>query len=153
MEVITTTRGAKGLPRWFEASFEVLKGLDAGRVDIALPDGRVFRVEGKGPGPAARIDVKNPAFFARVAREGELGFCEAYLDGWWDTPDLQALLDVLLSSTQWVRPLAPRRLAGAPLAALQPLVELEHQSARRDGTFPATTTSATPSTPAGSTRR
>ena len=111
MEVITTTRGAKGLPRWFAASCEVLKGLDAGRVDIALPDGRVFRVEGKGPGPAARLDVKNPALFARVAREGELGFCEAYLDGWWDTPDLQALLDVLLSSHNWVRRSHPVALA------------------------------------------
>ncbi len=30
-----------------------------------------------------------------MVREGELGFCEAYLDGWWDTPDLQALLDLV----------------------------------------------------------
>jgi cyclopropane-fatty-acyl-phospholipid synthase len=46
--------------------------------------------------------VRHPKLFSRVAREGELGFCEAYLDGWWDTPDLQALLDVLLSNSGWV---------------------------------------------------
>ena len=28
-------------------------------------------------------------------REGYLGFCEAYLDGDWSTPDLQAFMDLL----------------------------------------------------------
>lgn len=102
MRVITSTRGQRDLPRWFAASFSVLQCLKAGSIDIALPDGRVFRVEGEEPGPEARIDVKDPGLFARVAREGELGFCEAYLDGWWDSPDLQTFLDVLLTSTQWV---------------------------------------------------
>jgi cyclopropane-fatty-acyl-phospholipid synthase len=100
--IITTTAGQKDLPRWFEASFAVLQGLGAGSIDLALPDGRVFRVTGRRDGAAARIDIRHPGFFTRVAREGELGFCEAYLDGWWDTPDLQVLLDVLLSSDEWV---------------------------------------------------
>lgn len=102
MQLITTLKGQKNLPPWFAASFEVLRGIELGRIDIALPDGRVFRVEG-GEGPTARLDVRHPDLFTRVAREGELGFCEAYLDGWWDTPDLQVLLDVLLSSKNWVR--------------------------------------------------
>ena len=46
MRVITTTKGQTDLPRWFAASFELLKGLEAGRIDIVLPDGRAFRVEG-----------------------------------------------------------------------------------------------------------
>lgn len=40
-----------------------------------------------------------------------MGFCEAYLDGWWDTPDLQVLLDVLLSSKNWVKRSHPAALA------------------------------------------
>jgi cyclopropane-fatty-acyl-phospholipid synthase len=99
---LTTTRGQKDLPRWFETSFAFLQAIEAGSIDLALPDGRVFRVAGRREGPAARIDIRHRGFFARVAREGELGFCEAYLDGWWDTPDLQALLDVLLTSNEWV---------------------------------------------------
>jgi cyclopropane-fatty-acyl-phospholipid synthase len=101
-QVIRSTRGQTGLPRWFQAAFSVLQGLGAGSVDIALPDGRVFRVEGSAAGPLARLDVHNPALFARLAMEGELGFCEAYLEGWWDTPDLQTLLDVLMTSRNWV---------------------------------------------------
>jgi len=33
--------------------------------------------------------------FARLVREGYLGFCDAYLDGWWSTPDLQAFMDLV----------------------------------------------------------
>lgn len=111
MRIITTTKGEKDLPPWFSASFEVLKGLGAGRIDLVLPDGRVFRIEGARAGQSARLEVKNGALFSRIAREGELGFCEAYLDGWWDTPDLQALLDVLLSSKNWVKRSHPAALA------------------------------------------
>ncbi len=103
MSVITTTRGQRDLPRWFSACMSVLEQLPSGSIDLALPDGRIFRAEGRSPGPAARLDVRDPRFFARVAREGELGFCEAYLDGWWDTPDLQTLLDLLMESHAWVR--------------------------------------------------
>jgi len=102
MQVITSTKGQRDLPRWFAASFAVLKCLEAGSIDIDLPDGRVFRVEGREPGPAGRIVVKDTRLFGRVAREGELGFCEAYLDGWWESPNLQTFLDVLLTSSQWV---------------------------------------------------
>ena len=97
-QVVKTTRGERDLPRWFASSFAVLQGLKTGHIDIALPDGRVFRAEGPKPGPWARIEVRHPGLFVRLAREGELGFCEAYIDGWWETPDLQLLLDVLLTS-------------------------------------------------------
>lgn len=113
--VIRDPRGHPDLPRWFKATFSVLRGLGAGAIDIVLPDRRVFRIEGRAPGPLARLEVRHPAFFGRVAREGELGFCEAYLDGWWDTPDLQTLLDVLMTSHNWVErshPLAAVARAG-----------------------------------------
>ncbi len=102
MTHLTSTSGAQDLPRWFATSFDVLKGLQAGRLDIRLPDGREFRVEGKAPGPAAVLIVENNALFTRLVREGEMGFSEAYLDGWWSTPDLQALLDLLLMSNDTV---------------------------------------------------
>ncbi len=101
--VLTDIKGASGLPKWFSAAYEALRGIEAGSIDMILPDGRRFRVQGREPGPEAELSLKHPGLFARVAREGELGFSEAYLDGWWDTPDLQKLLDVLLSRTDWVR--------------------------------------------------
>jgi cyclopropane-fatty-acyl-phospholipid synthase len=100
--VLTSVAGERDLPRWFGASFDLLRGIRRGRLDLALPDGRVFRIQGPEPGPAARLDVRDAGLFARVARDGEVGFGEAYLDVWWDTPDLMALLDVVLSNHDWV---------------------------------------------------
>jgi cyclopropane-fatty-acyl-phospholipid synthase len=67
--------------------------LQNGRLDIVLPDGRRFRAEGSNPGPVAEFTVHDTDLFARLIREGDLGFCEAYLEGGWTTPNLQALMD------------------------------------------------------------
>ena len=83
MTQFTAIENETGLPRWFASTYGVLKGLRAGRLDIVLPDERTFRVEGPEPGPAAVLCVHNNGLFARLIRDGELGFSEAYLDGWW----------------------------------------------------------------------
>ncbi|MEL6587697.1 MAG: cyclopropane-fatty-acyl-phospholipid synthase family protein, partial [Pseudomonadota bacterium] len=44
-------------------------------------------------GPVAEVHVKDPDIFARFVREGDLGFTEGYMDGYWTTPDLMALFD------------------------------------------------------------
>lgn len=95
MTALTTTRGQTSLPRYFGHVFEVTKSLQNGRLDIVLPDRRRFRSEGRNPGPVAEFTVHDPDLFARLIREGDLGFCEAYLEGGWTTPDLQALMDLV----------------------------------------------------------
>jgi cyclopropane-fatty-acyl-phospholipid synthase len=95
MTVLTTVKGQSGLPRYFATAFHVVSRLQEGRLDFVLPDGRRFRAEGLRPGPVAEITIHNPDTFARLVREGDLGFCDAYLDGWWSTPDLQAFMDVV----------------------------------------------------------
>jgi cyclopropane-fatty-acyl-phospholipid synthase len=95
MNVLTTVKGQTGLPRYFGAAYEVARKLGEGRLDFVVPDGRRFRIEGARPGIAAEISIHNPDLFARLLREGDLGFCDAYLDGWWSSPDLQAFLDLV----------------------------------------------------------
>ncbi|QYX57953.1 cyclopropane-fatty-acyl-phospholipid synthase family protein [Roseovarius sp. SCSIO 43702] len=91
--VLTDTGGEAGLPRYFKPVFETLKKARSGRIDVRLPDGRVFRAEGAEPGPVAEVHVHESDSFARLVREGDMGFSDAYLEGWWSTPDLQALMD------------------------------------------------------------
>ncbi|MEL7166474.1 MAG: cyclopropane-fatty-acyl-phospholipid synthase family protein [Pseudomonadota bacterium] len=91
--ILTTTDGQTGLPRYFARVFSMAQGMNTGRVDFVLPDGRTFRAEGPRPGPVAEVHIHNPDIFARLIREGDLGFCDAYLDEWWSTPDLQAFMD------------------------------------------------------------
>ena len=82
-------------PRYLAQVRRVLAGLGAGRLEVILPDGRSFVAEGAAPGPQATLRLRDNDVFARLIREGELGFCDAYLDGDWDTPDLMAFLDLI----------------------------------------------------------
>jgi cyclopropane-fatty-acyl-phospholipid synthase len=95
MRVLRSTEGQPDLPRYFAQAFRVASGLNRGRLDFVLEDGRRFRVEGADPGPVAEIHVHDPDIFARLIREGDLGFCDAYLDGGWSTPDLMSFMDFI----------------------------------------------------------
>ncbi len=93
--ILTTTQGQKDLPRYFSQVFDVASRMQTGQLDFVLPDGRVFRAKGKEPGYVAVLEIHNRDTFARLIREGDLGFCEAYMEGWWSTPNLQAFLDLV----------------------------------------------------------
>ena len=95
MVVLKSTDGEKNLPRYFAQSFGVMKKLNNGTLDVKLEDGRVFRAQGLLDGPKAEFTVHNDDLFARLIREGDLGFSDAYLDGWWTTPDLQTFMDLI----------------------------------------------------------
>ena len=88
--------GKSNMPRWFNGVSLILKSLRFGELTIVLPDKRSFQFSGTLEGPKGCIIVKNEEFFSRLIREGENGFPESYIDGWWDTPDLMAVLDVVL---------------------------------------------------------
>lgn len=96
MELLTSTKGQKDLPRYFTQAFSVLQKMRAGAIELGLPDGRVFRAEGTEPGPVGRVDIHKDDVFTRLVRDGDMGFSDAYLDGDWTSPDLQAFLDVVV---------------------------------------------------------
>ena len=98
--ILTDTKGQKNLPRYFPQVMEMLNALQRGRMDIILPDGRHFRAEGKEPGPVAELHIHNNDVFARLIREGDLGFSESYLEEWWSTPDLQAFMDLISTGNE-----------------------------------------------------
>ena len=66
--------------------------LEIGALELTLPDDRRQKFEGHLPGPKAAIQIRDWRLFARVVRGGDMAFAEAYMDGWFDTPDLPALL-------------------------------------------------------------
>lgn len=100
---LTSTKGEENLPRYFAAVFDTAKKINHGRIDFVMEDGRKFRAEGPKPGPVCEMHVHNGDTFARLMREGELGFCEAYLEGWWSSPDLQAFCDFLRNDNDALR--------------------------------------------------
>lgn len=98
MTVFTSPKGHEDLPRYFALAFASLKALQRGVLDIVLCDGRVFRINGPDAGKYARIIAKDDTVWTRLIREGDMGFSDAYLDGQWETPDLQAFLDLVFDN-------------------------------------------------------
>ena len=79
---------------------KALERLAVGRLSVRLPDGNV-RVFGKADAtPRAEIDVRDWRFFRRVLLDGDMGFAEAYMEGFCDSPDLPSLIGVLLANEQ-----------------------------------------------------
>jgi cyclopropane-fatty-acyl-phospholipid synthase len=103
-----------------------LRGVEQGALEVTLPEGGGFTAGRPAPGvAAARLEIRDPAFFTRVATGGDIGLGESYVHGEWATPDLPGLL-VLLAGNR------ARIEAGAgPLAALtRPLERLAHARRR-----------------------
>jgi cyclopropane-fatty-acyl-phospholipid synthase len=71
---------------------------DFGSLTFVLPSGRELHIEGRAPGPAATLVVRDFRFVSRVLASADIGFGEGYMAGEWDTPDLQALLEAFTAN-------------------------------------------------------
>ncbi|MCY4229337.1 MAG: cyclopropane-fatty-acyl-phospholipid synthase [Alphaproteobacteria bacterium] len=103
------------LPRRLRIFQSILNRIERGTIEVVLPDGRRFRAVGGAPGPHGELVVHNPKFLRRLLAEGDLGFGEMFVEGWWATPDLQALLDVIMLNNENMA----RRFPGAGLVRLR----------------------------------
>ena len=64
---------------------------------LRLVDGATTRdFGGTAPGPAAAIEIRDPAFHSELAWGGSVGAAESYMLGHWSTPDLTALMRLML---------------------------------------------------------
>ncbi len=102
----------RDLPAAFQSSLKLLKqNWRRGTLTFVLPNGREIHVSGFEPGPDARIEVRDYRFVRRVLSSGDIGFCEGYMAGEWDTPNLAAVLEVFSLNLDRLR----RLLAGGPV--------------------------------------
>ncbi len=82
------------LPRLARGALKFVIGIETGALTIRLPDGTALRVEGDKPGPEGSVHINDYAAVRRMLKRGDIGFCEAYLEGEWDSPDVVAFLEV-----------------------------------------------------------
>lgn len=102
--------------------------LNSGTLAITLPDGSLHRFQGTQPGPVAELTIHNDRVARRLLTGGSLGFCEAYLDGDWSSPDIETLFTVALEN--WTA--LERALNGRPwYRALQHLGHLLRPNSKR----------------------
>jgi len=77
---------------WLGLMALLLRGLRIGELTVDMPDSRQHVFHGRAEGTHARILLLDPTFARRLTAGGSLALAEGYMDGAWDTPDLNAVL-------------------------------------------------------------
>ena len=91
-----------------------------GCLSVVLPDGRRHVFGDPSSARRGEIRIHDEAVAVRLLLHGDTGVGEAYVDGQWSSPDLEALIELAalnrsalgLAASRWRMPLEiPRRLA------------------------------------------
>ena len=82
-------------PKAVQRALSMLERLSAGGLQLHLPDGRQLFF-GHRHGPQASMVLHNWQVFGAALRSGDIGFAESFIAGDWETPDLTALLRLLV---------------------------------------------------------
>jgi cyclopropane-fatty-acyl-phospholipid synthase len=96
---MTTTTSAPflatSLPRPARRVLALLRHLQHGSLDLQTPDGELLRF-GNGREPRAALRILDWNVCAAALASGDIGFAESYVAGHWTSPDLRALLELLI---------------------------------------------------------
>lgn len=84
-------------PRSARAALALLRHLRHGTLEVQLPGGWSGRC-GTGDAPRASLVIRDWCACTRALKSGDIGFAEGYIEGWWTTPDLAALLRLLVAN-------------------------------------------------------
>ena len=85
------------LPKAATRLLGLLTRLKIGTLTLHAPDGHV-QVFGTHEAPFATLHIHRWSVCAEVLKSGDIGFAEGYMAGDWDTPDLAALLRLLIAN-------------------------------------------------------
>jgi cyclopropane-fatty-acyl-phospholipid synthase len=78
--------------KWREAS----SNLKFGTLDFTTPTGEVMTVKGAQPGPHGNFKIHDWDVLRQTAARGDIGLGEAYIDGQWETDDVETLIALFL---------------------------------------------------------
>ncbi|GAA0781460.1 class I SAM-dependent methyltransferase [Roseibium denhamense] len=113
-------RELKGAPRIAKMAASLAVKIRYGQLDITFPDGRNFRILGTEPGPAGVLKIHDWRFFKMVVKSGDVGVGEAFMAGYWSSPDVTTFLEVFCLNQESTM----EALQGQPLTRL--LLSVRH---------------------------
>ena len=93
----SATQNAAAAPASARTVLKLLQRLRHGSLTLHFPDGRMQRFGGEAL-PHATLHLKNWNVFSAALKSGDIGFAESFIAGDWSTPDLTALLRVLVQN-------------------------------------------------------
>ena len=98
MPTTTTTslpRLHAGLPRAARRVLVLLQHLRHGSLDLQTPEGELLHFGGQQQ-PRAALRISDWAVCEAALKSGDVGFAESFVAGHWSSPDLAALLELLI---------------------------------------------------------
>lgn len=98
-ELTTTQKAARGVLFQCLQKMEIgcLTVIESFKTETTVRSERFSTPNGEynGEPVVATIEVKHPGFYSRLLQGGSIAAGEAYMDGWWDSPDLTALMKLM----------------------------------------------------------
>ena len=91
----------RNAPAAARTALQLLQRLVHGSLTLQLPDGSVQRL-GRAEGPHASMKLHNWNVCGATLKSGDIGFAESYIAGDWSTPNLPALLSLLVANRREV---------------------------------------------------
>ncbi len=91
----------RNAPAAARTTLQLLQRLVHGSLTLQLPDGSVQRF-GHADGPHASMKLNNWNVCGAALKSGDIGFAETYIDGDWSTPNLTALLSLMVANRREV---------------------------------------------------
>ena len=88
-------------PAAARAVFRLLGRLQVGTLDLQLPDGSQARFgSGRADEPRGALRLLDWHPCSAALKSGDIGFAESFIDGHWTSPDLAALLKLLIANRE-----------------------------------------------------
>ncbi|TYC65874.1 class I SAM-dependent methyltransferase [Stappia sp. BW2] len=84
----------KGTPRIARMAAGLALKIRYGSLEVQFPNGRRFHIKGLEAGPHGVLKIHNWAFFRMVVQSGDVGVGEAFMAGYWSSPDVTTFLEL-----------------------------------------------------------
>jgi len=117
-------------PRAVQMALRLMERLDRGALELVLPDGSHRRF-GDGQGPRAALHLHDWHLCGAALKSGDIGFAESFIDGHWSTPDLPALLRLMIANREQVESVIYGSWWGALLYRLRHLLNRNTRTGSR----------------------
>jgi cyclopropane-fatty-acyl-phospholipid synthase len=78
--------------KWREAA----ANMQVGTLDFTTPSGETVTVRGSQPGPHGTFKINDWDVLGRTLSRGDIGLGESYIDGMWETDDIEKLVSLFL---------------------------------------------------------
>jgi cyclopropane-fatty-acyl-phospholipid synthase len=95
MEKVVSKLNVQDFPIKKRVIFNLLSKVQLGLLQVTDENGNVFQL-GNGYEPSAEIEITDARFYEKCFYYGDVGFGEAYVEGYYETPDIAALISFLI---------------------------------------------------------